>query len=102
MLQQAVDIDTMELYINIDASVRVGSQRRAKCSKMDARKQRICVCVFVCGGGGGGGGIGGGGGGGERYIWQVLSSDRKEWTFVAKEAKALRATQNPESSKCCT
>jgi len=33
---------------------------------------------------------------------KCYSSDRKEWTSVAKEAKALRGTQNPESNKCCT
>jgi hypothetical protein len=51
-------------------------------------------CVIVCGGGGREK---------EREIeGKCYSRDRKEWTSVAKEAKALRGTQNPESNKCCT
>jgi hypothetical protein len=37
MLQQVVDKDTIGLYINIDASVKVRSHKRAKFSKMDVQ-----------------------------------------------------------------
>jgi len=40
MLQQVVDTDTTGLYINIDASVKVRSQKRAKCSKMDLQMEK--------------------------------------------------------------
>jgi len=55
-------------------------------------KGHACVCLFV---------VGRGGWEGERDD-KCYSSDRKEWTFLAKKAKSLRGTQNPESNKCCT
>jgi len=53
----------------------------------------VCVCLFV-------------GGVGEERTREIdekfYSSDRKEWTSSAKEAKVVRGMQNPGSNKCCT
>jgi hypothetical protein len=40
MLQKIVDTDTTGLCINIDASIKVRSQKRAKCSKMDLQMEK--------------------------------------------------------------
>jgi hypothetical protein len=40
MLQQVVEIDAIGPYINIDASVKVRSQKSAECSKMDVQIEK--------------------------------------------------------------